>query len=100
MVRHIVMWRLRDGRPSGAGAESYRAIRERLHSLVSAVPTLRDLRFEADFTDDPGAFDVVLETTFDDRAGLEAYRVHPAHQEVAGFIRERITDRAVVDYEA
>jgi hypothetical protein len=36
---------------------------------------------------------------FDSREALDAYQVHPAHQEFAAFLGPLRTERRVVDYE-
>ena len=43
--------------------------------------------------------DVALYTEFDSREALDAYQVHPAHQEFAAFLAPLRSERRVVDYE-
>jgi hypothetical protein len=43
--------------------------------------------------------DVALYTECDPTEALDAYQVHPAHQEVATFLGPLRTERRVVDYE-
>ena len=45
------------------------------------------------------ADDVVLVTTFESAADLDAYQVHPAHQAAAAVIRNLVSARRVVDFE-
>ena len=42
--------------------------------------------------------DVVLIMDVDDLDSLEAYQVHPAHQEVAAYIRSVVASRHAVDF--
>ena len=44
--------------------------------------------------------DVVLYSEFPDPAALKFYAAHPLHQAVVAFIKEVISERYVVDYEA
>ena len=44
--------------------------------------------------------DVVLYSTFDDGAALEAYIVHPHHKKVSAFLGTLRESRAVLDYQA
>jgi heme-degrading monooxygenase HmoA len=44
-------------------------------------------------------FDVVLISDFDSMDDVHAYQVHPAHQEVAAYIRSVVSGRAAVDFE-
>jgi hypothetical protein len=41
----------------------------------------------------------VLVADFDDVAGLDAYQVHPAHEDVAAFIGTIRAERVAVDVE-
>jgi hypothetical protein len=43
-------------------------------------------------------FDVVLISDFDSLDDIRAYQEHPAHLEVAGFIRSVVASRAAVDF--
>jgi len=42
--------------------------------------------------------DLVLTSVVEDERGLEAYRVHPAHQEVVEFLKARSLSSKAVDY--
>ena len=44
-------------------------------------------------------FDVVLISDFDSLNDIRVYQEHPAHLEVAGFIRSVVAARAAVDFE-
>jgi len=41
---------------------------------------------------------VALVSEFADVEALERYQVHPAHQEVAAFVRSVVAERSAVDY--
>ena len=66
---------------------------------MGVVPTLRSLSAgpNAAYADVNG--DVALVADFDDVAGLDAYQVHPAHQEVAAYVRSVVSSRIAVDFE-
>jgi hypothetical protein len=74
--------------------------KRRLQSLAATVPDARTLRVDLDTLGLDGSSDLALVTTHDDAAGLAAYQRHPAHQEVLGWLRPRLTGRAAVDYES
>jgi len=38
-------------------------------------------------------------TTFEDKAGLETYAIHPEHLKVVEFIKTVVSGSKVVDYE-
>ncbi|BDY13427.1 Dabb family protein [Hydrogenimonas cancrithermarum] len=95
MVVHIVMFRFEDENKS----ENIEKVKEMLEALPEKIPSLRSMEAGVDFLHSERSMDLVLTSTFDDRDGLEAYRVHPAHQEVVAFIKEVTVESRVVDYE-
>ncbi|WP_353661233.1 Dabb family protein [Hydrogenimonas sp. SS33] len=95
MVVHIVMFRFKDENKA-ANIEKVKAM---LEALPGKIPSLRSMEVGVDFSRSERSMDLVLTSTFDDKAGLESYRVHPAHQEVVAFIKEVTQQSRVVDYE-
>jgi len=98
MIRHVVAFKLAAAEASVRAEQAAEAAR-RLMSLVGAVPSLRAMSAGANALDLPGNWDFVLVADFDDAAGLDAYQVHPAHEEVAAFIGGIRSDRVAVDFE-
>lgn len=98
MIRHVVAFALADGDPAVRTEQAAEAAR-RLQALVGVVPSLRSMSAGANALDLPGNWDLVLVADFDDAAGLDAYQVHPAHEEVAAFIGGIRSDRVAVDFE-
>ncbi len=93
MIRHIVMWKLKD--PADAAR-----FKEQLDRCRGLVPGMRD--FEAAVRT-PGLeanCDVVLNSSFDDAAALAAYLEHPLHVEVSGVLGTLRESRHVLDYES
>ena len=93
MITHIVLFKLAD--PADAPE-----IAARLGNLVGVVPTLRSMQAGADVVRSERSYDVGLVSTFDSLEDLEAYRVHPVHEEQAAWIRERATASVAVDFES
>ncbi len=100
MIRHIVMWKLKDSFEGKIKAQLAQELRSRLETLPRLVPGILQLEV-GDHLGAPGdmAGDVVLVTAFKDRAGLVAYDTHPEHEKVKPFVKERTVERRVVDYE-
>ena len=90
MITHVVMMKFADP------ADCVEAV-ERLRAMDGRIPQLLTLEVLADTLGRDGAFDVVLRSTHDDEAGLIGYLEHPVHQELLGWLRPRLVDRAVVD---
>lgn len=99
MIKHIVMWRLKDSAAGAGKEENARRLKEALHALEGVIDELKAVEVGINFNPSPAAFDVVLYSEFEDREGLEAYQNHPEHLKIVDFVGEIRSDRAVVDYE-
>ena len=99
MIKHIVMWRLKDNAAGATKEENALKLKERLEALVDVIDTLHVAEVGINFNPSDAAFDVILYSEFDDQAGLDAYQNHPEHLKIVDFVGEIRTDRAVVDYE-
>ena len=99
MVKHIVMWTLKDETEHGTKAQVAAKIKDMLEALNGVVPTLAHLEVSTDIFQALPGCDVVLYSEFADRAALEAYQQHSEHQKCVAFVREVVADRMVVDYE-
>ncbi|MBT2484897.1 MULTISPECIES: Dabb family protein [unclassified Microbacterium] len=97
-IRHVVMWKLaaEDAAERAAhGAE----VARRLNALHDVVPQLKSISAGANAAYHGQNWDVTLVADFDSIAAIEEYQVHPAHEEVAAFIRSVVASRAAVDFE-
>lgn len=72
---------------------------ERVRELPFVIPQVRSMSVGRNVVEGGSAWQVAIVADFDDRAGLEAYNAHPAHQrvlEISGPVKERL---ATVDLE-
>jgi hypothetical protein len=99
MIVHIVFWRLHDTANGKSKSDNAREIKSRLEALRSVIPGLRRLDVGIDFAGTNQSSDIALYTEFDSREALDAYQIHPAHQEFAAFLAPLRSERRVVDYE-
>ena len=99
MIVHIVFWRLHDTANGRSKRDNAREIKSRLEALRSVIPGLRRLDVGIDFAGTEQSSDIALYTEFDSREALDAYQVHPAHQDFAAFLAPLRSERRVVDYE-
>ena len=97
-IRHVVAWKLAAD-DAQTRAEQAAEVARRLHALVGVVPSIRALSAGPNVAYPDGNNDVALVADFDDLQGLEDYQVHPAHQELAGYIRSVVSGRMAVDFE-
>jgi hypothetical protein len=98
MIVHIVFWRLHQTANGKSKADNANEIKSRLEAL-RGLTGLRRLDVGIDFAGTEQSSDVALYTEFDSREALDAYQVHPAHQEFATFLAPLRSERRVVDYE-
>lgn len=99
MIKHIVMWKLKDFAAGADKEENAKKLKQSLESLVGVIGEIKALEVGFNFNPSPAAFDVVLYSEFESREGLEAYQKHPEHLKIVDFVGEIRSERAVVDYE-
>lgn len=69
--------------------------------MEGRVPQLRALEAGADVVRSERSYDVALITRFDSLADMEAYQVHPYHQnEILPFLRAMMSEARAVDFES
>jgi len=99
MIRHIVMWKLKEQAEGATRAENAVKLKEKLEGCRSIVPGI--LHLEAGIAK-PGlesSYDVVLVSDFADKAALDAYQIHPTHEALKAFVGKVRESRECVDYE-
>lgn len=99
MIKHLVLWRLKESALGRPKTENAQVIKEKLESLAGRVPGLLKSEVGIDFGRSDQSFDVALYSEFESREALAGYQDHPAHKEAVSFIREVREERCVVDYE-
>jgi len=97
MLKHIVIWQLKEGAEGRSTSENLRILKDALESLGGKIPGL--IKIEVGFDKTATEADVVLYAELESREALASYRQHPAHQAVIPLVRSICTARRVVDYE-
>ena len=92
MIKHIVMWNLKD-------KSDATKVKTMLEALKDKVPGIIEIEVGIDFNGSDAAADVVLYSTFASLDDLNAYQQHPEHQAVIPFMQSVTSGRKVVDYE-
>jgi hypothetical protein len=97
MVKHIILWKLKDGLDDPAAVKA--GIKNGLEGLKGVVPGLVDIKVRTSGLASSNA-DVMLDSTFTDAAALKGYAVHPAHVNVADTkVRPFVQTRLCMDFE-
>ena len=99
MVKHIVMWKFKDGVSEEQKEKMRRELPGYFERLIDKVPSLKGVSFVS-YPLDSSTHDLALFTEHDDAAGLSAYANHPEHQALANSkVRPFTVERAALDYE-
>ena len=94
MLIHIVVWKYNDE----TSEEQKSTHRENLSALEGLVPGMKRLLVGADVLHLDRSYDTGLVVDFEDEAALEAYTVHPLHQDVARLGKTLASHVASVDF--
>lgn len=99
MIKHFVMWKLKDTAHGNDRATNARLVKEKLEGLHGKIPGLLAIEVGLDFSATENSADAVLYSEFADREALRNYQSHPLHQQVAAFVAAATSERRVVDHE-
>lgn len=99
MVKHIILWQLKDELKGEEKEQVKLGIKEGLESLLGKIPGLMDIQVHKDGLKSSNA-DLMLDSTFIDEQSLKRYSIHPEHVAVAdGKVRPYTKNRVCLDYE-
>ena len=99
MVKHIILWQLKDEYSAAEKADIKAGIKAGLEGLAGQIPGLVEVHVNINGLPSSTA-DVMLDTTFESAEALKGYSVHPAHVAVADSkVRPYTKTRVCLDYE-
>lgn len=100
MVRHVILWKLREDIPASEVKTIKDEIKKGLEGLVGKVPGLLEVSVNVDGRLDSSNADVMLDCLLESPEALKGYAKHPAHLAVAdGKVRPYTAVRTCLDYE-
>lgn len=100
MVKHIILWQLKDELSAEEKAAVKAGIKEGLEALAGKIPGLTEIKVQTEGLASSNA-EVMLDSTFADEAALKVYATHPEHVAVAdGKVRPYTKMRLCLDFEA
>ena len=99
MIKHIVLWKLKEEASGEKGKAQARSLKAALEGLRGKIPQIRNLEVGLNFNPGEGASDLSLYAEFDGREDLELYQKHPDHLKVAEQVRQAVREKRVSDYE-
>ena len=96
MVKHIILWKLKEEHNN---QEVKKGIKDGLEGLMGIVPGLLEIKVQTEKLDSSNV-DVMLYSVFENEAALKGYAVHPAHVNVADTkVRPYTETRSCIDFE-
>lgn len=98
MVKHIVIWKLKDQAEGNDKETNARLLKEKLEALQGQIPGLLKIEVGIDFSDTESSGDIVLYSELESKEALENYQNHPLHKAVGAFVKEVQCERQMVDY--
>ena len=99
MVRHVIVWTLKDEYSAEEKETIKKGIKEGLEGLKGQIPGLTDIKVNTVGLPSANA-DLMLDSLFEDAEALKGYATHPAHVAVAdGKVRPYTKIRSCFDYE-
>ncbi len=98
MIKHIVMWRLKESSAGDTRKGNAKKLKAILESLREKMVEIKCLEVGINFAESESSSDVVLYSEFASKEALDAYQKHPEHLKVADFVKQVCAERRVVDY--
>ncbi len=99
MVKHIILWTLKDSLSEEEKIQIKKSIKEGLESLQGVVPGLTDIKVQIDGRLASSNADLMLDCTLESEEALKAYAVHPAHVAISNSrVRPFAAIRSCLDF--
>ena len=99
MIRHIVLWTLKEHAEGSSREENLKKVKSELESLKNKIPVIQSMHVGINFDTSSDAFDIILNADFNNKEDLKIYQEHPEHLKVVQFLRKVRDKRVVADYE-
>ena len=88
MVKHIVVWRLKDFAEGRRKEENAILMKSMLEDLKNKIDFVKNLEVGINLLKSDAALDVVLYSEFETKEDLDTYMKHPEHLKVVEFINK------------
>lgn len=96
MVRHIILWQIKDDADKASVKKNAKGA---LEGLAGKIDGLLSVKVHINGLESSNA-DMMLETSFTDEAALKGYSVHPLHVKAADtYVRPFTKLRVCLDFE-
>lgn len=103
MVKHIVLWKLKENVDGKSRLDNALRLKDELESLNGKIPGLLHLEVGINIKGSESSnddSDVILYSEFEDMESLENYYPHPEHVKIKPFASSIRSERRVINYES
>ena len=98
MLKHIILWQLKDDLSAEEKLKIKREIKKSLESLKGKINEIIDIKVNIDALASSNA-DLMLDSSFSGEAELKAYAIHPEHTKIAdNLLRPNAKLRVCMDF--
>lgn len=98
MIRHIVLFRLKDSFTGSNRTEALTELKKHIEELPHSIDLIRRCEVGIDVRHLETSYDIILTMDFDSMADLDAYTVHPDHQDFIRFNKDFSAAKVCIDY--
>jgi hypothetical protein len=98
MIKHIVMFRLKDFAEGKSKHENALWMKENLENLVKYIPELIHLEVGLNIVETERSWDLAIYSKFESKENLDIYMTHPKHIELVNHILKIREESHTVDY--
>ena len=99
MIRHVVMWKLKENAMEMAKPALVLEAKRRLETLPALISEIKYFQVGLNKVESERSRDMVLVSDFEDLAALGRYMAHREHLVVVEFLKQAVDESRVVDFE-
>ncbi|GBU08063.1 stress responsive protein [Bacteroidales bacterium] len=99
MVKHIVIWKLKEEANGKTKAENALLLKQGLESLKNKISQVISIEVGFDFAKNDTCGDIVLYSEFASKQDLHDYQNHPDHKALGPLVQSCTCERRMLDYE-
>jgi hypothetical protein len=99
MIRHIVMFKLREFSDPSEKQKAAETLKRELLLMKKQIPVILEFEIGINEGENPSAYDVSILSSFPSWDDLKVYQVHPAHQAFIAFNKNYSVQKAIIDYD-
>ena len=99
MIKHIVMWYIKDNGNGKSKLENAKIIKQSIEGLKKDIKEIVEIEVGINVVEGDQSYDIVLESQFARLEDLKTYQKNPVHVEVVKSLADLLGSKVVVDYE-